>query len=66
MDTLAQVEQSVANFSERELASFREWFYKFDNQIWDEKVASDIDAGKLEKIASEALHEFNSGKAKSI
>jgi hypothetical protein len=66
MDTLTQAEQSVASLSERELASFREWFYKFDNQVWDEKLVSDIEYGKLDKIASEALKDFVSGKAKEI
>lgn len=66
MDTLTQAEQSVASLSEQELASFREWFYKFDNQLWDEKLASDIESGKLDKVASEAFKDFVSGKAKVI
>jgi hypothetical protein len=66
MDTLTKAEQSVASLSERDLASFREWFYKFDNQLWDEKMKTDIELGKLDSIASEAIKDFVSGRNKSL
>ncbi len=62
----SRAEKSVANLSEQELASFREWFYKFDNHAWDEKLALDIESGKLDKMASEALNDFTSGRTKAI
>lgn len=44
MEALNQAERSVASLSEQNLASFREWFYKFDNQIWDTELVSDIES----------------------
>ncbi len=66
MDTLTQVEKLISSFKDEELTIFREWFYKFDNQKWDEKLAGDIEAGKLDNIADGALDQFLTGKAKSV
>ncbi len=66
MNNVAEVEKSIASFSEIELASFREWFYKFDHHVWDMKLANDIESGKLDVLAKEALKDFTSGNYKEI
>ena len=66
MDNLTQVEKSISGFTDEELTIFREWFFKFDSQKWDEKLAGDIESGKLDDMANDALDQFLTGKAKSV
>lgn len=66
MDTLSQIEKSISGFTDQELSLFREWFFKFDNEKWDDKLEPDIEAGKLDEIAPAAMNQFLSGKVKSV
>ena len=58
MTTLKEIEKAVSNLSEERLSEFREWFNKFNNQMWDKKLKKDIDSGKLNNMVSEALNDY--------
>ena len=47
--------KEVRDLSRDELSSFRDWFVKFDADEWDRQIESDIEAGKLDKLAAKAL-----------
>jgi len=55
MSELEKLEERVQNLSPEELKKFREWFVEFDARLWDEQIAADSKAGKLDKLVSEAL-----------
>jgi hypothetical protein len=61
-----EIEQAVMNLSTRELALFRQWFEKFDAQLWDRQIAADVKSGKLDRIAEKALAEYHAGEAKGL
>jgi hypothetical protein len=46
------------------LAEFRRWFADFDAAAWDGQIEQDAAAGKLDRLASEALADFKSGPAR--
>jgi len=48
------------------LAKFREWFIKFDHLLWDRQIEADAKAGKLRGLVSEALVDYQAGKAREI
>ena len=66
MNNLVEVEQSVSNLSEQDFEQFREWFFNYDYQKWDIKLASDIKKGKLNTMGFEAIQSFKKGNFKSI
>ena len=41
MSKVEQIEQQVRALSSGELASFREWFLKFDWEAWDRELADE-------------------------
>ncbi len=66
MTTLKEIEKEVSNLSEERLSEFRAWFNEFNNQIWDEQLKKDISSGKLDRMASEALTAYSSGKCEPL
>jgi hypothetical protein len=44
MTRLKQAEDQVKELSPEELAAFREWFAKFDADIWDRQFEADVTA----------------------
>jgi hypothetical protein len=55
--TLNDLENAVAGLSSDELAKFRAWFAEFDAEEWDRQFEEDIEAGRLNALAEEALRE---------
>ena len=60
------LEKEIKDLSRDELASFRNWFVKFDTAEWDRQIANDIDAGKLDKLAAKALAAHKRGESREI
>jgi hypothetical protein len=64
--TVESIEKAVASLSDADLARFRRWFSEFDANAWDDQIERDAAAGKLDRLAAEALAEYNAGKAQEI
>ena len=55
MSTIQEIENAVRNLSPDDLGAFRLWFAEFDADIWDRQFEQDVAAGRLDKLANEAL-----------
>jgi succinate dehydrogenase flavin-adding protein (antitoxin of CptAB toxin-antitoxin module) len=66
MAALETIEKEIMQLSEKELSEFRRWFAEFDADLWDAQIESDAAAGRLDKLAEEALDEYYAGKARKI
>ena len=66
MSKVENIEQEIRALTPSELAAFRQWFLEFDGQIWDRQIEEDIRAGKLDKLADEALATHRAGKSTEI
>ena len=66
MEALERIEREIMKLSNEELSRFRRWFVEFDSDLWDEQIELDAAAGRLDKLAEEALEEYNAGKAREI
>ena len=64
--TVKELEKAVAGLSPEELAEFRAWFQTFDMDRWDRQIAEDTAAGKLDKLAEEAIAEHRAGRVKEL
>ena len=49
------VQRAVAQLAEEDYQRFRDWFTELDERRWDEQLAADAAAGKLDGLAAEAL-----------
>ena len=66
MSRVESLENEVAKLTPQELAAFREWFAKYDSDAWDRQIESDVKAGKLDRLASEALAAHGRGETKGM
>jgi hypothetical protein len=66
MTTVEDIERAVANLAPDELARFRAWFEAYEAERFDEKIDRDARAGKLDRLAEEALVDFKRGNAREL
>lgn len=53
--TIEDIEKAVSKLPPDQLAKFRDWFEAFDAVHFDQKIERDAKAGKLDRLAEEAL-----------
>ena len=66
MIEVEQIKMAIMNLSWPELTVFRKWIDEFYAQQWDQQIEEDIKAGKLDKLASEALADFEAGLCQEL
>ena len=64
--TVKEIEKAIEKLSDDDLSDLRDWFYKFDNEVWDKQFESDVKAGKLDKLAEKAISDYHAGKCKEL
>ena len=66
MTKVESLEREVEKLTPEELNAFRAWFAKYDADGWDEQVERDVKAGKLDRLAAEALTAHDRGQTKGL
>lgn len=66
MTKVKTLEQEVEKLNRSELAAFRKWFQASDSERWGREIEGDVRAGKLDKLAKEALVAHKAGKSKEL
>jgi len=66
MSKLDEIEKAVAKLPPEELARFRAWFDEFDSQRFDAKIERDAGAGKLDRLAEQAIAEHRNGRSREL
>lgn len=66
MSTLEQIEAAILTLPPEEFKHLKQWLSDLDYQRWDEQLEQDIENGKLEALAEEAIAEFQAGECRKI
>jgi len=66
MSKLENIEGQVKQLTPEELRAFRDWFNSFDAEAWDAQFESDVQSGKLDKFADQALRDYEAGRATKL
>ena len=66
MTKVEKLEREVQNLSPTQLEAFREWFREYDADEWDRQIEEDVRAGRMDKLAEEALAEYKDGATKEL
>ncbi len=66
MGNIKSIEKAIEALPPAELAEFRRWFAEFDAAAWDRQLEEDAAAGKLDRLASEAMADFHSGSSREL
>ena len=63
---LEDLEKAVAELPVDQLARFRAWFEEFEATHFDQKIERDAAAGRLDRLAEQALSDFRAGRAREL
>jgi hypothetical protein len=66
MTTVEQISGAVKRLPKKELARFRKWFAEYDTAVWDRQLAEDVEAGRLDTLARQALREHRAGRTTEL
>ena len=66
MSTLQEIEAAVSQLKAEDLAAFRAWFAEFDARAWDIQFQQDVAAGRLDKLADEAIEDLREGRCTEL
>ena len=62
MSSVAEISGAVQRLPKRELKKFRKWFVAYDAAAWDRQFEQDVAAGRLDRLAREALRDLRAGR----
>lgn len=66
MSKVENIEREIQKLTPSELKAFRRWFREYDSDEWDRQIEQDVRAGKLDKLAEDALAAHRAGKSKEL
>jgi hypothetical protein len=66
MSRVEQIEGQIKDLTSEELQSLRAWFAEYDAQIWDRQFEADVRAGKMDRLAEDALREHEAGRSTKL
>jgi len=66
MSNLEQIEAAILSLPSDEFAKLRLWFLDLDYERWDDQIEQDIEDGRLEAFAQEAIAEYEAGHCREI
>jgi hypothetical protein len=64
--SIEDIEKAVAKLPPDQFARFRDWFEAFDAARFDQKIERDAKAGKLDRLAEEAVGDYRKGRAREL
>ena len=64
--TVREIQSAVAHLSPGELREFRQWFEDFEAAVWDRQLEQDVQAGRLDALAAEALEALDGDRCTSL
>lgn len=64
--SIEDIEKAVANLPPDQYAEFRAWFEAFEAENFDRKIERDAKAGKLDRLADQAIDDLRKGRAREL
>lgn len=64
--TVEEIERAIEKLGARELDRLRVWFEEYQAARFDEKIERDAEAGKLDRLAEQAIDDFRKGRAREL
>ena len=66
MRTLEDIEKAVTELPADQLAKFRAWFEEFEATRFDQRIDRDVKAGRLDRLAEQALADLRAGRTREL
>ena len=66
MTSIQLIENQIRRLDNQSFATLRNWFIEYEHKRWDQQIAADSKAGKLDSLIDEARNEHLAGKTKPL
>jgi hypothetical protein len=66
MRKVEHIQKQIRELSGKEFAEVRDWLLEQDWKAWDEQIAADARAGKLDKLVAEAKAQHRAGRSREL
>ena len=66
MRKVEHIERQIQELSRDEFSELRDWVLERDWKSWDAQIAADANAGKLDKLAADAVADYKAGRAREL
>ncbi len=64
--SVKEIEAAIAQLPRHEISELSRWFEEFENQVWDEKIERDANAGRFDKLIEQAKAQYAAGQCKPL
>ena len=66
MTTLQEIQDAAGRLTVEDRSELCKWLLEQDAEAWDREIEADVQAGKLDFLAEEALQEYRTGKTRKL
>ncbi|UBF23667.1 hypothetical protein K9N68_18010 [Kovacikia minuta CCNUW1] len=66
MTSLAEIEAAIAKLPEDEARQLADWLQDYLDERWDQQIASDVAAGKLDHLIQQAKSDIAAGQVRDL
>ena len=61
-----EVIENIKKLSAKDLKILLEWIEDYEQKLWDQEFERDVKLGKLNKLAEQAIKDFQAGKCREL
>ena len=66
MTTVEDIEKAISSLAPREFDQLRAWFEEYQAARFDEQIERDARAGKLDRLADQAVADHRKGRSREL
>jgi len=66
MSTVQEIESAIKRLDDKELGHLSGWFEEYLAEKWDQRFATDVASGKLDKLGEAADRAYEQGKCRPL
>lgn len=64
--SVQEIESAITQLSGNDVAALLKWLEEYHEQMWDEQIENDLDAGRLDALLDEVDKEYEAGLSKPL
>jgi hypothetical protein len=66
MANVKELENAITNLSPEDYKELRNWFEEYEAEQWDKQFEKDVQSGKLDTLAKEAIQAYKNGNCSDL
>lgn len=61
-----EIIENIKKLLEKDLKILLKWIEDYEQKLWDQEFERDVRLGKLDKLAEQAIKDFQAGKCREL